>query len=639
MGAHIVGMTSTLTRQWYALAAVALGIAVSWGANAAGGTLTPHEEYIAQYRALGAAGKVEEREKLEQEFLAEAEAYITAHPDGAEIVQAKLNKALALGLYGERRDAESDGLLKRILLDHPESPLVPEIMFQRAWLLGLAFGSERDEEKREIALELCERFPKSPKAPYALSLAAHSYLVDAGDPETAAALLRRVIEEYPGTGAELNSRRDLIRIAADAGDVGSVQQQVDAFLERFQEAPEIIPPESWTYRLTAEVAQSCARIGDWNRATRCSEVVRAAWPDAYQRFVAELRLIDTAFDREDFDTVRQRIDAFDRALTDYIREPWALRAQLDLAMLIRRHSLYLSRRQFRQEGVARLQEIADTHPGSAEAAESLTVLISNYIFDEPDLDRARALNVRLLTQAPSRNARQCATNVRRMMAIGSASATDDGEYFLIQLRRPQVREKARQVIRLYPKLSSSGRRRFINNADSLLQSREVEQTIAKIIRYAERRNDHDLLKEALLLQAECYLIKWQPEEATAWCDFVLADHRTLLSQDDVFRLRDCRAMSLFWGKRYGEALACFQELEADASERVGARADEQRTTAFYAYMQALTYFLDGDYAKGKSAFADVIRMHPSTTWAKRSRSYIDSINPLLAVLASAADEQ
>ncbi len=272
--------------------------------------LTPHEKYITQYRRLSTLGKSEEREQLRQSFLAEAQAYITEHPEGPQIVQAKLNKALVIGLYGERREAEADKLLKEITSDYPDSPVLPEAMYWHAWLLDFAFGGERHEEKRAIALELLERFPESVKAPFALSLAAHSYLVDAGDAEAATALLRRVVKEYPGTGAELNSRRDLIRIAAEAGDVASVRRQVDAFLERFHEAPEIVPPDSWAWLLTADAAETCMRIGDWDRAENLIRTVAEEYKGTAAGLKAEARLIRVTTAKGDEAAALEQVDAF-----------------------------------------------------------------------------------------------------------------------------------------------------------------------------------------------------------------------------------------------------------------------------------------------------------------------------------------
>jgi TolA-binding protein len=650
----------------------------------ADGALTPHADYIAQYRALSGADKLEERQELQNEFLAEAEEYIAAHPNGPEIVQAKLNRALAIGLYGECRDAEAERAFAAITATYPDSPLMPEVMYYHSRLLVFAFHGERHEHKRALALKLSERFPDSAKAPYALSLAGHSYLVDAGDAEAATPLLKKVVEQYPGTGAELDSRRDLIRIAVDAGDTASARRQVHAFLERFHEARDIVPPASWIWRLTVEIPELCMGICDWEHATACFEAVLEAWPEndeiekthlrfaralfraalaqqtetnrdsfyqradkvycsvidshphTYTRFAAQLGLIEMAFSREDFDAVRERIDEFDRELTDCVDTAWAVQAQMELATLVRRHSLLASRQQFRQEGVARLQEIADNHPGTPEASRALDALVSHYTFDEPDIDRARTLNQRLLKEDPSSNAKRCATNVRCMMSISTEGAITDGEYFLLQLRRPELRKNARELIRLYPKLSSSARRRFINSADSLEHSPSTEQIIAGIIQYAKENNNSSLLKDAMLLQADCYLIKWQPKEALAWCDRVLANHRALLSDNDLFRLGDCQAMSLFWVQRYADALTHFTELEAIAPEHANSADGGFRTKGFYAYMRALTCFLDGDYATGKSLFFDVIERYPGTSWAGRARSYIDGMSHLLEGLTSSA---
>jgi TolA-binding protein len=271
-------------------------------------TLMPHEKYITEYRRLGSLGKTEEREELGRSFLAEAQAYITEHPEGPGIVQAKLNKALAIGLYGERRDAEAEKLLKEIESAYPVSPLLPEVMYYHAWLLEFAPGRMRHEEKRAIALELVERFPKSEKAPYALALAGYSYLVDAGDPKTAGVLCQRVVREYPGTGAELNARRDLIRMAADAGDIASVQEQVDAFLHRFDEAPEIVPPGSWASLLCRDVGASCMRIEDWGRAEQTFQKATENCRGQENEVRARSQLIHLAINRGDEASALAKID-------------------------------------------------------------------------------------------------------------------------------------------------------------------------------------------------------------------------------------------------------------------------------------------------------------------------------------------
>ena len=275
--------------------------------------LMPHDEYVAQYRALGAQSKHAKREELLKAFLREAEEYIAAHPNGPEIAQAKLNKALAIGLYGLRKDDESDRLLAEIVSDHPESPLVPEAMHQRAWLRNFAFGRARLKEGREIALELVERFPNSKKAPLALVRASHSFWVDVKDADTATKLYTRVLEDYPGTAAELEARRDLINIAIDKGAFESAQEQIDAFLGRRRQSPDMVPAETWARFLCWDVGPACLRIEDWERAEQVFQAVIEDYPGQESELRARAELIRLAISVGDEASALAQIKAsFDR---------------------------------------------------------------------------------------------------------------------------------------------------------------------------------------------------------------------------------------------------------------------------------------------------------------------------------------
>lgn len=139
--------------------------------------LTPYWEYLDEYDALKRVGKHEEAQRA---LLAEAEEYIASHPDGPGIAQAKLNKALAIGWQGERRDRghgelrdeEADEILQDIVSAYPDSPVAPAAMYYRARLYDLGFDRQRHQHVRALLLAVAERYPHSPEAPLALLEAA-----------------------------------------------------------------------------------------------------------------------------------------------------------------------------------------------------------------------------------------------------------------------------------------------------------------------------------------------------------------------------------------------------------------------------------------------------------------------------------
>jgi TolA-binding protein len=382
----------------------------------------------------------------------------------------------------------------------------------------------------------------------------------------------------------------------------------------------------------ARIIYDCRR--DAAKAGALYQRVVEGWPDTYARFLAEVGLIGLTFDREDFAAVREQIDACDRALEEHADQPWALQATLDLAMEVRHHSLFPTRSQFRQEGIARFQDIADNYPGTPQASDALSLLVSHYTFDEPDLERAQELNARLFKESPSLNAKRCAVNIRRMFAIGTRYNEANGDYYLIQIRVPEVRERAQRVVRRYRKLSNSRMRRFVREATTLQRSPETEKVLGKVMTHARATEDQALLRDAILLQGECYFIKWQPEKAIAWYSSIENDDSALLSEEDLLRVRDYHAMSLFWSGRYREALAAFELLATDAPEPGNADLGAPHTKASYAYMRALTLLLMGDLEPALAQYRLVCSAYPNTPWAERSRFYIQAAEQLLKAVAS-----
>ena len=764
------------------------------GALAAETTLTAHEEYISKYRAT--SDKPDERTKLVERFLAEAEAYIAAHPDGAEIVQAKLNKALAIGLYGQRHDEEADKLFTQIRADYPDSPLMPEVMYYHARLFLYAFDGKRPDEARAIQLQLVEKFPTSAKAPSALLGAAQSTWWHAKDAQGAGKLFKAVVEAYPDTQADIEARALLIEVAISQGDNLSAQRQIDQFLERFVKAPHVAPTDVWERLFTGSITDSCVRLMDWERATECLEAVLAhcqglgaelqarrgliraavesrdrgaaqphidavldrfsksrdtasaedwqtllvndvgraciairdwpranaaleavlgAFPDTVADIEARALLIEVAVNQGDKLSAQRQIDQFlerfvkaphvaptdvwerlftgsitdsclrlmdreratrclsalldryegartelaarrglirvalkhgdpegakaelglfDEALKKQAAQPWALEQELGAAGDLRYLSSPPNLVSFRGEAVGRLLAIVEKHPGTPEAAIALDGLISHYIFDEPDLNKARSLNLRLLRENPVEHARACAGNVRRMTTFWSANPLDDGDYYLLKVHRDEVRERAEFVAEQYSELKAPAKRRFIREVCSRVRSREAEKTIAEVVQHARARGDARLLKEALHLQGECYVTKWQPHEALCWITRILRENADLFSEQDRLHITDYRAVSLFYLNRYGEALPVLEELQQQVEELEAPAPDAVRSKAYCLYLQALACFLDGDYVRGKAGFEQVAKSYAGSRWAKRSAFYLDHINELLPLLVA-----
>jgi len=237
-------------------------------AIASGSSLTPHEDYVEQY------------ESLEQ------------HPGGPEIVQAKLNKAIALSSFGRNGDAEADALFKEILSEHPDSPLVPEVMYYHAELLWHGFNRKRCDEVPGIALQLIERFPESAKAPLALVQVANSWVfVPPKDTQRARALCERVVKEYPDTEAEIEARCTLLDLAVRKLDAKLVAQRVDELLVRFADSRGIAPPAVWRRVLLQRASISCRCVGDRARAAKVLEQVITAFPGTGMELEARRYLI------------------------------------------------------------------------------------------------------------------------------------------------------------------------------------------------------------------------------------------------------------------------------------------------------------------------------------------------------------
>jgi tetratricopeptide (TPR) repeat protein len=272
--------------------------------------LTPHREFAVEYCRLSDLNKLEEREKLSAAFIAEAEAYITEHPVGPEIVQAKLNKALAVGLYGPGDDALSDALLSEIRSAYPESELMPEVMYQQGVLLMYTFEAKNAEEARVILLQLVEQFPTSSRAPTALRLGAQMTWWDANDPEEAILLFKRLLKDYPGSDAEVEARVNLISLLAESGDAAATREHVEVLLERLANARELAPPDAWYWYLMSPVPEACRRIHDRERLVKVLSAAADAYPDTDCALQAWDELIDLAISKGDRESALEQINEF-----------------------------------------------------------------------------------------------------------------------------------------------------------------------------------------------------------------------------------------------------------------------------------------------------------------------------------------
>ena len=75
------------------------------------------------------------------------------------------------------------------------------------------------------------------------------------------------------------------------------------------------------------------------------------------------------------------------------------------------------------------------------------------------------------------------------------------------------------------------RAQFIRRANSwYYHSDEVEKTLSKVIGFARARGNHDLVRDALLLQAECFFRKRRSAQQINWCTTILDDDAGLFSE-------------------------------------------------------------------------------------------------------------
>ena len=202
---------------------------------------------------------------------------------------------------------------------------------------------------------------------------------------------------------------------------------------------------------------------------------------------------------------------------------------------------------------------------------------------------------------------------------------------LLDLCQPEVLELAWRVIKKYPDASSSEKRDFLRDVDGWYGNTETEKALVKIAEYAKQRGDHELLRDVLMLQGECYFRKERPQQAIDYFARMEAEQAAELSADDLRQVQGYLAISHFWLGNQAKALELLRSLEATAPEAADATGETLWTKPFYGYMQAVALFEHRDYAQSKQAFERVVADYPESSWAKRSAEYLVHMAPLLDV--------
>ncbi len=713
-------MRSLAQKRAFVLSLV-LAVSVLTSIGTAVGALASHRDYMAEYDALKLLGQHEEKQRA---FLGEAEAYIASNPDGPEIAQAKLNKAIAISWYGTRRDRghgelrdqEADSILEEILSKHADSPVAPAAMYYRACLYDVGFERRRHHKVSDLLLAVAERYPHSSEAPRALLDAArqcppdemaglqdrvrrlalgmmeqrptcrvdaevfdHLFGTDSHDAvETGLSLCRTLIDRGAETAywrlawdkrLELNGvlgepkcfkeTAALVRGIADPSTRDEIAGELAGVL-----AFHIMRRPEDRAHADALVAELLGENASLTRVAAAAYYFLAGESEKYGRQNEQLaedekrlcgeRVYRLTVRRQvELDRTRPRAERTDwetlstglaKGLADYRPDaqllcwvyafyvenqnwnfwPEALQVMDDIvgldpssanvAQLRYQRALAIVTLDYEQTGKYRketrdeLLSIAEDYPGTEAAVSALFELVYHHAIQN-ETEAAQAANLELLAQGTPYARERYKRNIDIVL---------QREYQYFEFYRDAYHDRLAEVL---PQC------RFLNNAQksglvrtSHLQHvvDEPHQLLQEIRRRFLEAGEEVLANEALLLEGQLLLMKWQyPEAARVFEQAKQLPGATARQVRDADRFL---AATCYYLKDYGTAGTLLSGL-------VGEEADPERPE--YMLHLAMMKYDQGMLRDARTLLRSLVREYPECAAAKEAKRIIDYMKPLL----------